>query len=251
MICPMCDMEVNALKSNSHIIPKWMANHVKGSSGRKLIIDLGQQKEEVVQDLTKGDIVCECCEHEFEKDDNYMARIVLPKNSSTAERQKISVKPCGEHELWSGVDFKLFQRFVLGVILRMEFYKQKYERSSLGINKHYREKMKDLYRKNSEDSTIVIAVSRLADEIATYPIQNRIDGHVCYQFQGLILEYFAFCSKHIQTNDFFLCRLKSDGSLPIFKEDLSGKRRRDLIRKIKQVSANTSSETKERNRQKL
>ncbi|MFK7824514.1 MAG: hypothetical protein AB8G05_10170 [Oligoflexales bacterium] len=123
IVCPMCDASVHKLKTNSHVLLKWMKRQIMGRSGRVLKLDFSMNTEDVEQDLLKADIVCDRCENSFQKDDDYLAKIVLPENSSSVERRSIEIENYESgHECWAGLNFILFQRFVLGVILRMEFY---------------------------------------------------------------------------------------------------------------------------------
>lgn len=69
--CPLCKSNVSKLKTNSHILARWLLAHIK-TNGRLVKIQNSEVKERA-QDNPTADIVCENCENNFTKDDTFAA----------------------------------------------------------------------------------------------------------------------------------------------------------------------------------
>lgn len=72
--CPVCKKLVQSLKTNSHIIPRWIVNLPK-KNGKFVLVSRDNNNRiisKTSQNSYKADIVCDECENEFANDDSYL-----------------------------------------------------------------------------------------------------------------------------------------------------------------------------------
>ena len=91
--CPLCETEVEALKTNSHIVPRWMLAELKGN-GRLVKMSAGETHLRSADD-PKFDIVCAPCEENFAVDDTFSVSFFRATNhlleTKTATNRKLTV----------------------------------------------------------------------------------------------------------------------------------------------------------------
>lgn len=173
--CPLCEKNVHRLKTNSHIIPRWMLADLK-EEGR--LVKIVQDKvHERAQDNPKFDIVCDQCEEAFRKDDTFSAQFFRYKKFTlrTVRLRKGTIEIVAEvisEEGRAGI-----LSFISSLILRNHIMEQKY--NSKNVLGPYFEKLKSAYLQQelSRSNFPIWAVkySQL-DKTLSWPSRSRFDG---------------------------------------------------------------------------
>jgi hypothetical protein len=230
MICPFCEKNVEKLKTNSHVIPKWMYKPTYEGNKGFYSISLQKEKMEKAQDGFKSTFICDACEHLFEKDDTFASWFFVGRKG-----QK-KIKNIANAELrtfWTtdgpltclvlnGVDFKRVQKFVFGVFLRSYLAKIDTKNRILG-EKHFKkvrkmymteEDMDDkvypifIYKVNPNDWLRNIVGLPTRSEKGKYGLNSLIFSGSNFQFQMIVQ------SHHIP-NEALSLRLTNTGNLTI------------------------------------
>ncbi len=119
--CPLCRQQVPQLKTNSHILPRWMLAAIK-QDGKLIKVDVKNKMVVRAQSDTMADIVCKNCEDMFTECDTFADQFFKYKNFQlpdmliqggaeevTLEVHKEGAKP-------------LLIRFVTSVMIRLHLY---------------------------------------------------------------------------------------------------------------------------------
>lgn len=122
--CPLCLIQVEELKTNSHIFPRWMIKSIK-TNGKVIEVKTQDNSVKSQQSDMKADIVCAKCEDLFTECDTfsdkfykyefYRDRPIVTKDGSrklVLETHKEEAKP-------------LLIRFLASLILRSHLFKLK------------------------------------------------------------------------------------------------------------------------------
>ena len=146
MKCPFCENEVDKFHPNSHVVPEWMYKTSFGQSYKVGQLDQVEEELILVQKGFTASFICEGCETDFSKDDTYGSRIL--GNRTEWERVVLDIqdKKMRAFKLID-FDFKRFQKFVLGVVLRGHLAKVGKTNDLLG-EKHYL-RMRKVYKDDS------------------------------------------------------------------------------------------------------
>lgn len=127
--CPLCLSQVIKLKTNSHVIPRWMLVQIKQNGKlKKITSDQGSRWSQADQ---MGDIVCDYCEQRFTLTDTFSVDFFRHK------KYFVGSKSILEANLTYKVNFHLaaakqpLSLFFVGILLRSHLYLSKYERTNL------------------------------------------------------------------------------------------------------------------------
>lgn len=95
-ICGLCQKKVAVLKTNSHVIPRWIMILCK-ENGR--YVQVSEKDAKPVQTDRKADIVCEKCEDLFTRDDTFAA-LFFRDGKFRKEKSQINpeLRQCEIHE---------------------------------------------------------------------------------------------------------------------------------------------------------
>lgn len=113
--CPICLQLVSELKTNSHIVPRWIMRTIKtGHSGR--YHKLGPGEVSVKQTDDKATIVCKDCEDGFTQDDTFSALFFRDSRFLVSKDDKTEVhSEKGKTGLF---------RFLIGLCLRTHLFQE-------------------------------------------------------------------------------------------------------------------------------
>lgn len=135
-ICPLCLNSVSQLKTNSHVIPRFLIVETK-INGKNVVFGKENIKERNQTDV-KGDYVCEACEKKFTADDTFAAQFFENPKYVTNRVVFPAKPPNGKESGYEEYDLNCFvplKLFVMSIVLRYHLYLKKYEgRDLLGVH---------------------------------------------------------------------------------------------------------------------
>ncbi|KHD87215.1 MAG: hypothetical protein OM95_15655 [Bdellovibrio sp. ArHS] len=119
--CPLCLKQVPHLKTNSHILPRWMLAAIK-QNGKLIKVDVKNKVVVRAQSDTVADIVCEDCEGLFTECDTFAdqffkyKKFQLPDMVVQSGNEKVTLEVHKEEAK------PLLIRFVASVMIRQHLY---------------------------------------------------------------------------------------------------------------------------------
>lgn len=195
--CGICEKFCPNLKSNSHIIPKWMFKDCKNSKNATLAIDGLNSKVALLQDGPKYDVICSSCEDVTSKLDHF-ASLVFPTSSSDLSKFPTVTKEYdGRLIIRSGIDAEQLWRFVVSVILRGHSSGD----CEISSQKHLSILKKAFLSAVPLDESLfhqypVALYDYENPGIVIMPHKGYIEGHHYYQFFGAALAFRLWVSSH-------------------------------------------------------
>ncbi len=230
MICPFCQTQVPRLHPNSHVIPEWMYKKAYDEKHRAISLDLDVLKKDIVQQGYRASIVCDKCENEFSKDDNYGC-LLLSEDIEKRQVQRSLKKEEGKISndvreylvyRWLDFDFKKLQGFIFSVLIRNHLWHRSVQKEHLS-DKDF-QKIKSIYSDDGllDDDSYPIQVIKLSDEgfrnVVMLPYVSRFAGdHRAYIFSGGGYLFHAMISSHRKPREFQACSIKKDATAVIIQ----------------------------------
>jgi hypothetical protein len=130
--CPCCKKAVPKLHGNSHILPKWMCKGYLSDLRKVILVDIDASSVNPhAQSAPHGRFWCPACETRSSAGDSYASLVLAPKGTNTLSKLGIKVelghytgvgKGSVEAIQYSGINYGLFQQFILSVVLRFELW---------------------------------------------------------------------------------------------------------------------------------
>ncbi len=188
ILCPMCNGEVEELKPNCHIIPKWMHKSTKAQGGGNILATTLGDNRSFNRGKNKdlmGQYWCSDCEANSQKYDNE-AKLYLVLNN------KVESTFSGLAEKVIYKKFSLLQKFIFLVLIRWHLYRADIGENFLGP---YFEKLrKSVFSEEVDDEEFPFFITKLenSEGIITSPQKDRIDGLNVIEF---IAEGYLFTIK--------------------------------------------------------
>lgn len=216
MKCLFCENEFSELIKKSHIIPDWMYKEMFDEKHR---IKSYKTLTQVVSQPFTGEyasFLCQGCETEFAKDDDYASQVL--KGTSKG----IVVTPLPGNSLAGfsaesrlGFDFKNFQKFVLGVIIRNHLSPRANPKNFIPSEIFKNIKRIYLNSNNVDDWAIPIFLFRLTNQKHLWPVMLPFLGpdgknDVCL-FAGAGFVFFTCLTDNYQKRFLNNFRVKSNG----------------------------------------
>jgi|GEM_PF-3236706 len=160
--CPMCLTDVEKLKSDSHVLPKFFLRPIRDSNGQTRTVDVFKAIIDTKsQDLPKGTYICPPCETFTAKLDGYGAKILtqMPDaniNSTVVLHEKVFF------EYWDGLDFQQYRNFLLSIVIRDHCWRKSTNLPSIMTDTEF-EAMRSLLMSpdSTDDKSFRIVVHRV------------------------------------------------------------------------------------------
>ena len=235
MICPACKSEVVRFHGRSHVIPDWMYQDAYAPNHKVIEVDLEGIHAARKQTGTHGAFWCNDCERGSNLGDTYASLILTDKSLAAPQRQKITkhLVEAGVEagqlvraELWSGIEFKLFQSFIFSVILRGALF-QRERGEEILAPKHF-ERIRSLYRDPLaiDDEAYPVNVIQsppndLHKNWIALPFQDHVEGHSRVVFRGAGFQFYVYTSSHRKPDYIEQTSLRAQGTIPIPFQEFS------------------------------
>lgn len=135
MKCPLCLLEVPQLKTNSHVIPRFLCKQFK-ENGKGVSISQEEIDTKHQSDI-KGDIVCAQCEDNFTVDDNFLKDFIDNQSYFVKRHLTTTQNSKGYDEFDPSVSLRL-KKAIMSIILRYHLYEVKYSNKDF-LGPHFEE----------------------------------------------------------------------------------------------------------------
>ena len=221
-ICRKCSREVPKIIKQSHINPKLMYDGIFNEKGQAYMPD---PKTKVIVPTQGGlwrTFLCPACEKEFEKDVTSACNLLTNKKPNSIQKRNLKVERLvtGNGEQWSGIDFREFQKFVFGVLLRAVRYASTPSELQCLPPENLYPDIREMYDNGSQlnDSLYPIGVTKLlGDDFQAgvrFPVlQNWVEfGVTVFMGGGYVFEVYMPESPEPPPGTMDI-RLKVDGTL--------------------------------------
>lgn len=227
MICPVCRNEVESFHKRSHVLPDWMFKDTYSANHKVMALDMIQESAHKKQSATHDSFWCNSCESQSSAHDRYASLILTDNSPTSPEYKRLSRKMLREGdennpgvELWTGVDFKRFQKFVFCCVLRGELFARTESRNIIG-EKHFNA-IKMMYEDPNaiDDETYPILLSRSPqnDQYKSWgflPHRTRFFNHNGVMFRGGGFQFQIYASTHAKPDAVLLGRANKHGEIPV------------------------------------
>lgn len=187
--CPLCLNKVSKLKTNSHVIPRWIAKDTKNENGQNILLNIKENKVKSNQTDYKGDYVCSKCEDLFRDFDTYGSRVYKLKqgftkgsvnNYSNSQNNKnfatVQMLDLKGHLLW---------KFFISILVRHHLYSLKYLKIDV-LGSDYSVIQKMIFEKKPDLSLYPIRVFLHPEEktSVSYPHSFKSGNSTIWRFSG-------------------------------------------------------------------
>lgn len=217
MACKLCQRDRPLRKS--HIIPAFLWKPLKQEEGKFYALSSNANKSEFkVQDGPKEPMLCEDCEQQFGRYENYVRQVLYSKPDDGDFGFRIQNHAEGVQI--DGLDYGRFKLFQLSILWRahtskIEFY------GEVNLRSHAEKIRRMLVAEDPGLRTdygcfmagVMENPRKMLDDVVLAPKSARLSGHYCYKFvMGGCIWYFIV-SKHAEQLKYADRFLGPEGSL--------------------------------------